>query len=511
MKKILSILLALLMLCSVALTACDLENTASSTNSTQSSNNSSNGGNGGGSGDGDNKTPEIPSQPSAGYSFKIVGDLRFEYPSNWEDLSNAESIYLHNPDAFSHIIVEIGEAASFWTELTPQDFESEEPPTNGAHIETFVCRENQHSISVNIATCTLNATDAKMFVLATTINNVSYAIKLNVNEKEFSLAETIFNSIVNLNPPEGEGDKTPDANAPAGYKPFTNYNLRFAYPDAWTTDSSANSRDVVINGGSNFRLYLHSSPKTTMFDGLTDDTFRDTYVENLETQYGGTIDSATVEYRENDNGLLVAIIMFSITTENAIEGEIWYCVTIDETTHCLILRTAVEDETLFQTIFNSLTATDGPNVSNGSESNPGTSTKPEGSDPGTSTKPEGSDPGTSTNPSNKEQEIYQEAKDFYKEGDYEKAYALFSQIPDYPGVDKYLDELEEKLGLNGSQNKPETSDPSISEKEAEEIYQTATNLFAQGEYRAAYRLFAQIPDYSDAKTYIQKLEQILKI
>ena len=110
-----------------------------------------------------------------------------------------------------------------------------------------------------------------------------------------------------------------------------------------------------------------------------------------------------------------------------------------------------------------------------------------------------------------EQEIYEKAINCYEKGKYDKAYDLFSQIPNYPGVDKYLDELEETLGLNGSQNKPETSDPSISEKEAEEIYQTATTLFAQGDYKAAYELFTQIPDYSDAKTYIQKLEQIFKI
>ena len=53
-KKSLSILLALLMLCSVFLTACDLENAASSTNSTQSSDNSSNGGGSGGGGNGAN-------------------------------------------------------------------------------------------------------------------------------------------------------------------------------------------------------------------------------------------------------------------------------------------------------------------------------------------------------------------------------------------------------------------------------------------------------------------------
>ena len=389
------------MLCSVFLTACDLEKKAASTSSTQSSGSSSNGGsnNGGGNGDGGDKDPEIPSKPPVGYTFFTMNDLRFAYPQTWtvdtDDYGDTEI----SDEAGNNISMSYDEPAMIFQNITAEEYHSILAPmleAEGITVSNVTAEKRENSlgleINVIIADLSYQGIPMKRVTYATTLNNNAYAIILTLLEENTELEEKVFDSMVNLNPSEDEGGQTPDPNAPAGYKTFTNYNLRFAYPDAWTTDSSANSRDVVINGGSNFRLYLHSSPKTTMFDDLTDDSFRDTYVEGLQQQYGGTIDSATVEYRENDNGLLVAIIMFSITTENAIEGEIWYCVTIDETTHCLTLRTAVEDETLFVTIFNSLTATDGPNVSNGSESDPGTSTKPEGTDPGPSTKPEDSNP-----------------------------------------------------------------------------------------------------------------------
>lgn len=465
MKKILSILLVLLMLCSVALTACDTGSSdtsaASSSSSSNGDSNNGGGGNGGGGGGG-NK----PDTPTAGYSFKTIDNrLRIEYPSTWEDQTEDEAFCCMETASFSILSV-YADDDPYW-----YDFEFNENFDESDLLESFQQYDsmefkklerlnNANGVTVNTISFSYQMNQTMiMYLFEVKIDEIYYEIQLMMPEGNDIIAQTVFDSITDVSTAPGSGNGgDPELIVPTGYKTFTNYNLRFAYPDAWTTDSSANSRDVVINGGSNFRLYLHSSPKTTMFDGLTDDIFRDTYVENLETQYGGTIDSATVEYRENDNGLLVASIMFSITTENAIEGEIWYCVTIDETTHCLILRTAVEDETLFVTIFNSLTATDGPNVSNGSESDPGASTKPEGTDPGTSTKPEGTDPGTSTtpsNPSNNEREIYEEAKNFYKEGAYDKAYALFSQIPDYPGVDKYLDELEELLNSNDSSSKNE--------------------------------------------------------
>ena len=187
-------------------------------------------------------------------------------------------------------------------------------------------------------------------------------------------------------------------------------------------------------------------------------------VPGLEVQLEGTIANEYVDQVRNENGLTVTRVSFSITDADMSGWMIWYCVDIDQSTRCLMLTTVVENEELFMEILNSITAVNGPNVSTGSESesNPGTSTNPGTSpSPGTSTKP-GDDPdqtdpnpGTSTNPSNKEQEIYEEAKRLYEKKEYDKAYVLFSQIPDYPGVQSYLSELEELLNQNDSSIKNE--------------------------------------------------------
>ena len=433
MRKLLCILLALLLVSVTLLTACDTGSTTPSATTTPSANNSS-GGNGGGNGSG-NQTSDIPSTPPTGYAFHTEGNFRFAYPDLWqyEPVVDRDDVALFTTRAEDEIMMTIYYGNDLFQDMSEEELRDHfsDGAMDVSSVKNIGWETNELGLSVYVISfhSTLQIRPVDYYIFSVTVDEVAYTLVLN--DYDGSLAETaevIFQSMVDLSAAADNGgteptpnpNPTPDPNAPTGYKTFPNYNLRFAYPDAWTTDSSANSRDVVINGGSNFRLYLHSSPKTTMFDDLTDDSFRDTYVEGLQQQYGGTIDSATVEYRETDNGLLVAIIMFSITTENAIEGEIWYCVTIDETTHCLILRTAVEDETLFVTIFNSLTATDGPNVSNGSESDPGTSTKPEGTDPGTSTKPEGTDPGPSTKPEDSNPEGTDPGKkgySYYTDGD----------------------------------------------------------------------------------------------
>ena len=469
MKKILSILLALLMLCSVFLTACDLEKEASSTtSSTQSSGSSSNGGsnNGGGNGDGGDKDPEIPSKPPVGYTFFTMNDLRFAYPQTWTVGSDDDGETEISDEAGNNISMAYDQDAMIFQNITADEYWTLLAPmleAEGITVSNVTAQKRENSlgleINVIIADLSYQGISMKQVTYATTLNNNAYAIILTLLEENAELEEKVFDSMVNLNPSEDETPVTPDPNAPAGYKTFTNYNLRFAYPEDWTTSAVANTRGATFEGGL-YMLNLSSGPLTPMFSSLTTESFRENMVPYLEMELEGTIADEYVEQVRNENGLTVTLVSFSITDEDMTGWQIWYCVDIDQSTHCLMLTAVVENEELFMEILDSITAVDGPNVSNGSESEstPGTSTKP-GDDssqtkpnPGTSATPDETDPnpGTSTNPSNKEQEIYQEAKSFYKKGDYEKAYVLFSQIPDYPGVDKYLDELEELLNSNDS-------------------------------------------------------------
>ena len=466
MKKYLSILLVLLMLCSVFLTACDTEDTASTTSSTQSSDNSSNGGsnNGGGNGDGGKKDPEIPSKPPVGYTFFTINDLRFAYPQNWTVGTDDDGETEISGDG-NNMQISYDQGAAVFQNITAEEYYSILAPiieAEGITVSNVTAEKRENSlgleINVIIADLSYQGISMKQVTYATTLNNNAYAIILTLLEENADLEEKIFDSMVNLNPTEDEGNTPPDPNAPAGYKTFTNYNLRFAYPDTWTTSAVANTRGATFEGGL-YRLDLTSGDLTTMFSSLTTESFRENMVPGLEEQLEGTIADEYVEQVRNENGLTVTLVSFSITDADMSGWMIWYCVDIDQSTHCLMLTTVTENEELIMTIFNSLTAVDGPNVSTGSESDSGTSTKPgDTSDSGTSSKPEGADPGTSTtpsNPSNNEREIYEEAKRFYTKKEYDKAYALFSQIPDYPGVDSYLDELEELLNSNDSSIKTE--------------------------------------------------------
>jgi len=447
MKKSISILLVLLLIVATLLTACDTGSDTSSTNDTTpgtSDNGGSGGGNGGGGGGG-NK----PDTPTAGYSFKTIDNrLRIEYPSTWEDQTEDEAFCCMETYSFSILNV-YADVSSYW-----YDYEFNENFDESDLLESFQQYDsmefkklerldNANGVTVNTISFSYQMNQTMiMYLFEVKIDEIYYEIQLMMPEGNDIIAQTVFDSItdVSTTPDSGNGGD----HAPEGYLTLSRYNLSFIYPEAWAITSTTHRAVTITHNTS--KILLYSGPITTVFSEITKEQFLSENVPNIEEEKGGKVDNVSVEHTTNANGLAVTLISYSITVQNETTWLFGAFVTIDQSSHALELSSNTKEEELFLTILNSMKAIDGPNYTPESENNSESNTSPSPDDPF---------PSDPSNPSNNEQEIYREAKDFYKNGDYEKAYALFSQIPDYPGVDAYLDELEKLMNSNDSSSKNE--------------------------------------------------------
>lgn len=225
---------------------------------------------------------------------------------------------------------------------------------------------------------------------------------------------------------KGNGNKT-NGKTPEGYTTFENFNVSFAYPSDWVTkDTAGSSRTATfVSPDNTAQLAMQSGPKTTMFEEMTLESFNRDYAPHM----GGTVENVSVESKENGNGLTVKLISFSATNETMTAWQIWYAVTIDETTHVLMLTVENEDEELFENIFNSIKATDGENYSSESSSSGNTNV---------TNKPSEDTPSSSTPPKDENETTYQDALRLLENKEYENAYVKFMEIPDYKNVADYL-------------------------------------------------------------------------
>lgn len=381
MKKTVSVFLAFVLVFCMLLTACDdqtdnpQQGTNPPTQSSQGGGESGGGGSSGGGGGGSSNpsnpsTPSIPSTPPTGYLFYTLGDLRFAYPDTWEIITEGEDTEISDEATGNNIELTSGSAAQVFQNMTAAEYQNtvssmlESQYDWDVSDETAEKKQNDLGLTINVitVTITIDTVSLKQVTYAATVNDVPYAIVLTLAEQNDALEEKLFDSMVNINPttPTPDGGNPQDPQAPVGYTTFTNYNLRFAYPSDWTTTDTAPTRSATFTNGMS-SLTLQTGTQTTMFEEMTLDSFQRDYVADLEAGMGGTLSNASVTHQRNNNNLNVTRVSYSVTTSGMTLYQYWFCVTVDQTTHWLMLTLASEDTTMVSTILHSIEATNGDN------------------------------------------------------------------------------------------------------------------------------------------------------
>lgn len=366
MKKTLLILLALLLAASMLLTACVPSDDANETETTAENGDENGDGDGDGGKTPSTPTPTIPSTPPAGYLFHTEDDLRFAYPNHWTVGVDEDGSTEISDEQGNSISVAVGSSAAIFQDITADLYRDlissslESEMGMDVSNETAEKRQNSLGLTVNVISVSIvyESIPMKQITYAATLNGTPYAIVLTLVSQNDALEETLFQSIVNLNPKP----TTQDPNAPAGYKTVTNYNLRFAVPSNWTTDSTLPAKNATFMGDL-YNLALKSGSKTSTFSDMTTQIFIDTMVPDLEADLEGTISNVLVEHKTNAKGLLVTVISYKISSDGISGWQYYYAVTIDQSTHLMILTLVADNADLRTTIFNSITQVSGSNVS----------------------------------------------------------------------------------------------------------------------------------------------------
>lgn len=294
--------------------------------------------------------------PPTGYRFHTRNDLRFVYPSFWHEKT------LRNPSKNDYINIIEGYSAALYTEMTIAQFDAmigDMMQESGFSTENVVIekRQNANGISVNYISYSLKASDgtlhAQQHLFAFTLNRTAYAMILSLTTPDSVTAQTIFDSIKNVNP----SDTSPAAGET---KAYDHLNLRFSYPAVWGVEESF--QQITFYQGTQ-SISISSSEKTTEFDDMTEETFQNEYVPALEQNLGATIYETSIKRFESSEGLTGRIFQYAFLYYGWNFQQIIYVVTVDQTTHTIVITASTEEEitSLSRMIAESITAIEGPN------------------------------------------------------------------------------------------------------------------------------------------------------
>ena len=296
--------------------------------------------------------------PPVGYRFHTRNDLRFVYPSSWNEKT------LNHPSKNDYINIIEGYSAALYTEMTIAQFDAmigDMMRESGLTTEDVVVekRQNANGISVNYLSYSLKTSNgtlhAQQYLFAFTVNRTAYAMILSFTSPDPLAAQTIFDSIKNVNPenPPAEGET----------KAHDHLNLRFSYPAAWGVEKSFQQTTFYQGTKS---ISISSSAKTTQFDDMTEESFRNDYVPALEWNLGATIYESSLSRFVSSKGLTGRILQYAFLYYGWDFQQIIYVVAVDQTTHTIVITAPKGEEisALSQMIAESITAITGQNYGN---------------------------------------------------------------------------------------------------------------------------------------------------
>ncbi len=137
---------------------------------------------------------------------------------------------------------------------------------------------------------------------------------------------------------------------PEGYTLYENDDISFAYPEDWSkTDGSV----MTLAGENGNNVTVVYEAKTDVYEKLTTESFK-TNVLPLYTQMGLTVTNPSVEQTET-NGLSVTKISQTMSVLTQEMDQTQYITTIDDKTYTITVTEVVADDTLVQTVFDTLT------------------------------------------------------------------------------------------------------------------------------------------------------------
>ncbi len=296
-----------------------------------------------------------PNAAPRGYRFYTKDDLRFLYPAGWD----ADT--LTDPETSESIKVNQGYSAAYFTEMDQDLFDEiigKEMQSAGFSVENLVIEDLQNTNGIDIHTITYSLSAEgydkilQQHIFAFTLNGTAYALALTMNTQDGVLAQKIFDSIENLHP-----SPTPAQGATSRH---LHLNLQFCYPARWGVDYQSNQ--TYLYQGKN-SIALSSRSKNTIFETMTQEEFERDHLPTLEQELGVPISDASLGGFTTQEGLVVATVQYSFELYGITFQQLLYIVTVDQTTHMLIL-TATSQEAineLNQIVGPSLQELAGPN------------------------------------------------------------------------------------------------------------------------------------------------------
>lgn len=294
--------------------------------------------------------------PPEGYRFYTVEDLRFLYPSSWNQNT------LTDPETNDDINVIGGYSASIYTEMNEAQFDAivasrlEEQGFTVSNLQIGQ-RKQANGISVRVITYSLssdtsNATIQQQ-IFGFVLNRTAYAMVLTLSNTNDPLAQTVLDSIKNINP---EKDPPEEGTTRA----YDHLNLRFHVPATWGYAQSLN-QNLFYRGTSS--ISISSEEKNTTFDTITLEEFQSEYVPLLEQDIGSPLQNVSLTRFVTPSNLHITSILYSFRQYNTDFHQLIYVVTVDQTTHTIVMTalTGGEIVELDALISESITAISGPN------------------------------------------------------------------------------------------------------------------------------------------------------
>lgn len=136
---------------------------------------------------------------------------------------------------------------------------------------------------------------------------------------------------------DDEADKPQlKVNAPEGYTAWTNNDIGFAYPSAWTKTDMSGVVMLVQNSTTGENINVAVEAKTTIYSTLTTDNFL-TVLGSMFEAAGASISNVTVEQTQTTNGVGVVKAVFKNTmTTSGYTVTVWqtqFYITVDQLTY----------------------------------------------------------------------------------------------------------------------------------------------------------------------------------